>query len=303
MTVEIIPAGDRAAWLQLRRRDVTASDIAALFGAHPYRTMLAVWSDKMGFGHDRGDNSAMRRGRLLEPAVAAAVAEEKGWPVEPAGHYLRDPALRLGATPDYYALDGERRLVLECKTAEPSVFERDWAAGPPLAWTLQALTQAMLAGVDAAVVACLVVSRDLPIHIYDVPRHAGAEAKIRDAVAAFWRSVEEGIRPPPVDGRDAATLAGMFPRDNGDVLDLTGDNRLPELLEERAVARAALKEREERVDAIDAEIKAKLGEAAEARLPGWRITWKSQHRAERLVPASDFRVLRITDLRNRENAA
>lgn len=307
MAIERIPVGDRSAWLALRRRDVTASDIAALFGAHPYRTALSVWADKVGVGHDRGDNSAMRRGRILEPAVAAAVAEERPHLViGKATQYLRDPDLRLGATPDYLAMEldavtgGSRLFVLECKTADPSVFERDWASGPPMAWMLQALVQAMLLDAAGAIVACMVMSRDLPVHIFDVPRHPAAEARIVERVQAFWQAIEEGTQPPAVDGRDAATLASMFPRDTGAVLDLTGDNLLPEILAERATLQAEIAEREDRKDTIDSEIKAKLGEAAEARLPGWKVTWKTQKRAERVVPAGEYRVLRITDYRKKE---
>lgn len=303
MQVDIIPITDRATWLQLRRRDVTASDVAALFDAHPYRTRLQVWADKMGVGHDRGDNSAMRRGRILEPAVAAAIAEERpAWRIEKAAEYLRDPEARIGATPDYYAADHGRRLILECKTADPEVFQRDWASGPPLAWVLQALTQAMLADAAGAVVACMVMTRQLPVHIYEVPRHPAAEARIRAAVAELWHAVETETQPTAQAG-DAAVLAAMFPRDNGSVLDLAGDNLLPELLAERAALKAEIGPREDRLTAIDAEIKAKLGEAAEGRLPGWRLTFKTQRREERLVPASEFRVLRVTDLREKEGLA
>lgn len=41
MNIEAIPATSRADWLALRRRDVTASDVAALFGAQAKRLEAA----------------------------------------------------------------------------------------------------------------------------------------------------------------------------------------------------------------------------------------------------------------------
>jgi putative phage-type endonuclease len=303
--IERIPIPDRSAWLALRRRDITASDIGALFGCHPYRSPLQVFADKVGEGHDRGDNSAMRRGRILEPAVAAAVAEEKpDWRIEKVTEYLRDPDLRLGATPDWYVHNKHGLGVLETKTADPSVFERDWKSGPPLAWTLQCLVQMVLTGASWGAVAVLVTSRDFPVFIYDVPRHEGAEAKIAEKVRAFWTAIEAGQQPPADFGKDGPTIEAMFKREQrGSEIDLSGNNRLPLILDRRAELVAELKDADARKDAIDAEIKQAIGLAETASVPGWRITWRTQHRKEQVLAAKDIRVLRITDLRSKGEAA
>lgn len=304
--IEKIPVNDRAAWLALRRRDVTASDIGALFGRHPYRSPLQVFADKVGEGYDRGDNSAMRAGRILEPAVAAAVAEERPeWQIDKVVSYFRDPDLRLGATPDYFALQKEKGLgVLETKTANPQVFERDWKNGPPLAWTLQCLVQMMLVDATWGAVAVLVKSRDFPVFIYEFQRHECAEAKIVAKVKAFWDAIETGAQPPIADfTKDGPAIAAMFPREYRDTIDLSGNNRLPEILDRRADLAAILKNAEAEKDAIDAEIKQALGVAASASIPGWRISWKTQHRKEQLLAAKDIRVLRVTDLRSKGEAA
>lgn len=305
MTDTFTPLNSRVDWLALRRRDVTASDIGALFGCHPYRSALQVYADKTGDGVDRGDdNSAMRRGRILEPSVAAAVTEERPhWHIQKAGSYLRNSIIRLGATADYYAFDSERgsRGVLETKTADPIVFERDWTNGPPLAWTLQCLTQMMLAEATWGAIAVLVTSRDFPVYIYDVPRHPDAERRIIDKVRSFWTAVEAGAQPPADFAKDGTTIASMFPRERGEPIDLSASNRLPEILARRAELAASIKAAESEKDAIEAEVKEALGEAPEGRLPGWRVTWKTQHRKETVIPAKDIRVLRVTDLRAKEN--
>lgn len=315
--VERIAIKSRADWLSLRHRDVTASEIGGLFGCHPYRSALQIFAEKTGNGMDRGDNSAMRRGRILESAVAAAVAEERPeWEIAKAAEYLRDPVTRIGATPDWYVTDAKRgRGILETKTAEPSVFERDWRDGVPLAWTLQCLTQMMLAGAAWGTVAVLVTSRDYPVFIYDVPRHPGAEAKIIAKVKAFWASVEDGAAPAADFTKDGPAIAAMFPRETLATVDLSGDNRAPELLERRAQLGEVIKTAEAEKDAIDAEIKQKIGEAQGATLPGWKLSWKSQSRVDtaaiteawnaegRVLPKKDHRVLRVTELKTQGVAA
>src|SRR5262245_18769817 len=43
MTIERIPITSREQWLELRKPDVTASVVGALFAAHPYMTALKLY--------------------------------------------------------------------------------------------------------------------------------------------------------------------------------------------------------------------------------------------------------------------
>lgn len=297
MNVERHPVTDRASWLAMRTQDVTASVVGCLFGQHPYETRFSLWLKKASGETDELDSKLFRRGRILESAVAAGVAEETGWPVEKAEHYYRSPEHRIGGTPDYYVDDGER-CILQCKTVDPLVFERDWTETEPPLWiVLQALTEAMLVGAPRAYVGAMVLTRDFPIKVYPVPRHPASEARIVEGVTAFWRMVQAGEQPAFDFGHDADLIRGLYPRDNGEVVDLSSDNRMPVLLADRAKLKARVKADEDALKAIDAEIKIKVGEAAEARVPGWKVTLKTQARAEHVVPASTYRVLRVNEFK------
>jgi putative phage-type endonuclease len=295
-TLQRFKIESRGEWLKWRKQDVTASEIAALFGCHPYRTMLDVFASKVGEGGDQGDNPAMRRGRVMEPAVAAAVAEERpAWRLEKSQHYYRDTLARLGATPDYY-IHGEKRGLglLECKTVAPEKFD-EWNGGPPLAYTLQTLVQMMLTKAAWGVIGVIVMNRSLDLHLFDVPRHPAAEEKIQDKCAEFWSRVQRNEMPPPNYALDHAAISALYPRDSGEVLDLTTDNRIAELIANRDRLKTTEKDAETALDAIDAEIKAKLGDASVAMIAGGRqITWKTQHRKETIIAAKDIRVLRIS---------
>lgn len=282
----------------LRAQDLTASDIGAAIGVDPYKSKLALWAEKSGLLMASADNPMMRRGRWLEGAVVAALRDEfPDWDfLYPPRVYLRDPESRLGATPDAFATDGDQIVNVQLKVIAKPEFERRWAMGPPMAYVLQTLTEGMLAEADRSLLAALVIDTySAELHLAEVPRHAAAEARLHDIAAAFWASVNTG-QPPPADvSRDAETVAAMFPQSAPEpVLDLSGDNRLPDLLDLRAVLKESITEFEKTVAGIDSEVKCKLGEAERAFLPGWKISWKTQTRAACVIAESSFRVLRVT---------
>lgn len=293
----------REQWLALRRQDVTASVVGALFGFHPYQTPAGLWAEKTGIEMPRRDNADMRRGRVLEGAVANAVREEcPGWAIVKANEYLRDPDKRLGATPDYWVVDKARGQLnctgaMQTKTANKWEFDRSWGDGPPMWIMLQCLTEIMLADLQWGVIACLIVDGfHFEVKMYDVKRHPAAEARIYNAVADFWRLVAAGKEPTIDYERDGELIAAMFrdPR-SGEVIDLRGDNQITELLDRQLSLKACLKSAKDELDTVENEIKHKMG-AAEVALvpPGYRLTWKQQDQAGYTVAARKQRVLRVT---------
>lgn len=304
--IERHPIKSREVWLAMRSNDLTASDIGAAVGIDPYKSALQLYGEKTGQLMPSGDNKMMRRGRWLESAVIAAIEDEyPEWgPISRPKIYLRDPDLRLGATPDAVAgTDGEL-VNIQCKVVSKPAYERDWSEGPPLPYTLQTATEALLMGADRSMIAALVIdtySAELVIH--DVPRHAGAEGRVKEIARQFWDNVATGKRPAADYVKDRQTIAELHPVSVPlPVLDLSGDNRLAELLPAREMLKGEIAELTRQVEAFDTEIKAKLGDHERAELPGWRVSWKTQTRAERIMPASSFRVLRISEVVEQKEA-
>lgn len=300
MTVEVHAVADRAQWLALRSQDLTASDIGAAVGVDPYKSRLALYAEKTGLLMPQGDNNAMRRGRWMEAAVLEAIRDENSdWRVEKANVYLRDPVLRLGATPDALAQTGivPGLTNVQCKVVNRPAYDRDWVDGPPIGYMLQTITEGMLLDAPANIVAALVVdtyTADLFLH--HLPRHAGAEERIREVAASFWANVAAGRVPAADETLDAEVVNALYPQSETDpVLDLSEDNMIRSLLAERLTAKVIVKVEQQRVDEIDVLIKEKLGKHERAELPGWKISWKTQHRKEQIVAASTFRALRISE--------
>lgn len=303
MQIERRSINDRAEWLAWRRQDVTASAVGGLFGCHPYTTALRLYVEKSGVEFDEKENNAMKRGRWLEPAVAKAVSElEPEWKLEAPGIYLRDPELRLGATPDFFIRYANDLGVLQCKTCAPSVYEREWLGGTEIPFwiQLQTLTEMMLSEAEFGAVAVMLVDpHNIDCKILEVPRHHGAEAKITAAVKQFWLDVENGREPDADYGKDAELIKLLAPREvEGKTVDLSGSNELPTLLEQREQIMQSIKDYETRKEEIETQLRFQMRDAERAvGIDGWSISWRTHHRDRYIVPAKDVRILRI----NRRN--
>lgn len=305
--IERHPVTDRASWLAMRQRDVTASVAGALLGVHEFTSAWGLWALKSGkITEDPTETPPMRRGRLLEPVAVEMLREDRPeWEITRGAVYYRDPEARIGATPDALARCPTRGLgAIQIKTVEPSILRRKWRQDdgtfePPLWIAVQAIVEAELTGAAWACVAALSVGHGLDLHVIDVPLTPGIMPRLREAVADFWRRVESGEAPDPDFARDAAVLARLYPADDGTEVDLSADNRLPEILARRVEVRDIIKAAEKEADEIDAEIKAKIGPHARAHVPGWRVTFKSSERSAYRVEAKTIRTLRVTSMENR----
>lgn len=305
MIIERTRITDRASWLAMRTQDLTASDVGAAVGVDPYKSALKLYGEKTGQLMADPDTPLMRRGRWLEPAVIEAMADENpDWVIERPKLYLRAPELRLGATPDALADlgDGGGICNIQCKVVSRLSFARHWQDGPPMHYVLQTLTEGLLLDAARSKIAALVIDAySADLYLFDVERHAGAEAKVQEIAIEFWKRVAER-RPPPADyGQDAEVIDKLYPAPVPEkVLDLTGNNRLAAVLPEYVTLKTGMAIDKKRLAELEAEIKETLGDAERATLPGFDITWKLQHRKEHTVKATSFRPLRVTDLSDDE---
>lgn len=300
-----------AAWLAWRREYVTASDVAAMFGLHPYKTTLELWAEKSGLDIGaRKETAAMRRGRILEPAVAVAVRMERpNWRVTEARAFYFDDEAKLGASPDFMVSDFDVRRgrdkdrptirVLQAKTVSPAMFEREWSEEAPPFWiVLQNACELMLAECQHGAVAALIIDPwRLDVAIYEIERHAEAERKIRDKAAWFWDCVKTGKQPPPDFNRDGDVLAALYPRERVEFPDvnMSGNDRVAELLRMRRGLIGHKRSIGEALGRVNTELKSIVADAHSAYGPGWRVKWKTVERAPSYDPGGTERRLIVTD--------
>ena len=282
----------REDWLDLRKHDVTASDVPAMLGADDYKSPLRLWHEKARLIDlpEQAETGPMRRGRRHERTVAEIVAELRpDWRIEKANVYLRDTDIRLGCTPDYFIHDDPRGLgVLQIKTCTPSVFEREWCGPPedkaPFRATLQCLTERLLTGAAFGVLAAYAIDPwdDPPPAIREVMPHPKAEQRICAFTVKFWDDIAHRREPEPDYGMDRELLAMLAPHEVPDsTVDLSGDNEALSGVVERAELKDRIKNDLARCEEIEAMMMHKIGDAERViGIPDFRITWKTQHRKE-----------------------
>ena len=304
MTIDILTPASRQDWLAIRSFTIGASEVAALFGVHPFTSAYELHHLKAGtIKADRSETGPMRRGRHLEQVAINFLAEERpSWTVTanpmPGGKFYRDLGAGLSCTPDAFVIDPERDGIgiAQIKSIEPSVFRTRWKADdgtiePPLYVATQAIQEAALTGASWAVVCPLVVGFGLEMPILEVPLHLGLIDQIKTRAAEFWQRVAEGRAPDPDYGKDGEIIAALHGSD-GRTVDLSADNHLPSVLDEDEQLRDEIKAREVRRKEIRAEVLHKLAGATFGHCGGWQMSNKEQTRAAHHVRESTFNVLR-----------
>jgi predicted phage-related endonuclease len=294
----------------MRRQNVNASEVAIVCGEGAFGSLAELFSEKRGLRPPLVDSGVLRRGRYNEAGVFEAIAEElPEWNVTRAKIYLREPELRLGATPDGFALAPDRpgRGVIQAKTVARSIFRNRWLWDPdtpiesgdadaPGYYRLQVLTEMMLSEAKWGVLAVLVTSEfDSRLRLFDIEPDPITEARILTNVARFWQEhFDPGIMPPFEPQRDEALIKALYPRDTGATIDLRGDNRATALVEEWIETSAALKRLKKQEETLKTELKGKLGDHSYGLLASdRRVSWRVQHRRGYAVKPSNPRVLKI----------
>ena len=301
--IAVDAAAERERWLALRQQDITASVIFALVGEHEYTTAFEQWAIKSGqLTPSAEQTDAMERGTELESvAINVLRRRQPTWSVAyPVGLYYRDEKHRIGCTPDAFATDPDLPGfgIVQVKSVEPFIFAKKWkqpdgTIEPPFWIACQALTEACLTGASWACVAALTVGHKLTVHIVPIPLHTAFMDRLRSEADAFWRAVENK-QPPAADfARDGATIEDLY-NPTTLIADLSSDNSLPGLLDERESLTAQKKVIEARAKEIKAELLSKLGSNAGGRLADGRtIVAKILKREAYTVNATEYVDLRV----------
>lgn len=201
-------------WLALRTRDLTSTDMAALFGISPYMTEFELWHRKKSQDiNELKENERMKWGNRLQDAIAAGICQDNGWAMfRRKDEYIRIPALRIGASFDYEVNVG--RIILEVKNVGVDAFSKGWLIdgdnieAPPHI-ELQAQHQLLVDGKAKCVKIGALIGGNQVILINREPDEQVFKAII-DKAATFWASIDAGIPPAPNFTRDAAFIAKLY---------------------------------------------------------------------------------------------
>lgn len=209
MSIETIKITDRDQWLKERVKDVTSTEVSALYGLSPYKTDFELFHEKRdGLVVEIQDNDRMKWGRNLEPAIAQGVADDQGWKIAKLDVYMRDIDVRMGSSFDYQIVSSsDGPGILEIKNVDWLQFQQKWIDHgnenyeAPEHIELQVQHQLEISGFEWAAIAVLVGGNEAKVLHRNRDRGIGAD--IRAKVTEFWERVKANRPPNPDYSKDA----------------------------------------------------------------------------------------------------
>jgi putative phage-type endonuclease len=273
MRSTIAKPATREEWLEVRRPFVGASDVAALFGEHPFVSAAELAVGKLGGHPDQEENPAMRRGRFLEEAVASWWAAEHDLVlVDPGELYLYEDI--ICSTLDRVVMGSAD--IVEIKTTNRYCTE------PERHWTHQVQAQLLCTGADRAHL--VVLDSTLDLKTFVIEADPGHGQRIYEAAFTFLDAIRRGEMP---DVPMTYKVATMLHPDA-----VTTSVELDEITASWCRQLAQLQDRVSHLEADEDVLKGmighRLGEAAEGIYDGRPVvTWRTITR--RVIDAKRLR--------------
>lgn len=263
---------DRDEWLRWRRLGIGGSDASAVAGLNRWRSPVQVWLEKTGQIEDTGDSEAMYWGRVLEDVVAREFSKRTGKKVRRRNAILRHPEHQFMIANVDRMVVGEN-AGLECKTT--SEWRRvEWADEEiPDEYIIQCQHYMAVTGYEKWYIAVLIGGNKFLWQ--EVKRDEEIIDYLIQIEGDFWRLVETNT-PPPMDGTESSSqaLKLLYPESRaGKAIELPTEAE--ELISEWEAVKAMIAGYEEKLAAIENQLKAMLGEAESGTVGDKLVSWKT----------------------------
>ncbi len=306
---------NEADWLAARKKFVTSTEAAALFGAGAFvKTPFELFHLKAGTveAPEFNENERIKWGVRLESAIAYGIADDLGLVVEPFKAFMTMPEFGLAASFDFAVVglvDGHddneaRRMfrehgkgVLEIKNIDSLQFKRGWIDDgemleAPIQYEMQVQAQMEVADMGWAILAPL-VGGNTPKPIIRLRDRDAGEA-IRTKARDLWQRINAGAAPEPDFTKDGATIAQVYRDNDGSSIDLSDNPRLAKLCREYKAAGADEKAAKERKDAAKAEILTIIEHAKSIAYAGGKISAGTNKESFRCYYRDEYEKLSIS---------
>jgi len=278
MLRETIELSSKEQWLELRSRDVTSTEVAALFDLNPYMSKFELWQRKKNnLVVTIEENERMKWGSRLEHTIAQGISEDFNLPTTPFKSYMRIPELKVGSSFDYLINKGtDLEAILEIKNVDSMMFKDKWlmedgeiTEAPPHI-ELQVQHQLFVSGKKTAYIGALVGGNK----VYLIKREydEGLVNEIKSRVVKFWESIDKNLAPSPDFKSDYKFISSMLNRSQSGYEVENFSNELHMLVEQYKKVSEQEKEISETKDIIKAKILMIVGEAEKVKGDGFTIS-------------------------------
>lgn len=236
MTIQTIEIQNQHQWLTERAKDVTSTEVSALFGLSPYLTEFELFHQKRDAVVVKIEpNERMKWGNRLESAIAQGAAEDMGWNIAKLNVYMRDQAARIGSSFDFEIKSSANGPgILEVKNVDWVQYQKNWIDDgngnieAPEHIELQVQHQMEISGFEWCAIVALVGGNEQKIVLRNRDRDIGKS--IREKTGEFWNRVLQN-QPPSADyTRDAEFIIKQLRRDSVEGLVAEADEQLENMI-------------------------------------------------------------------------
>lgn len=282
--------GNRAAWLDKKKKYITGTDAGVIMGVNPWNTPLRLFHEKLGHipTPDISNRDAVRFGTIFEDVVAREFSRRTGIKVHRRGMLVDNMDNSRAANIDRICDGG--RTGLECKTTN-AFNASEWAGDKvPPHYYYQCLHYMLVLYCDydglllpeyrddppAWYIACLIggqkfIYKKIPFNQEDAIKLARAEHQFRGYLA-------EGTPPPVSDSAiDEKCLSALNPG-TGPAKSI--GPKTAEIIENINHIRGQIDSLKEDLQGYRNELIAFLAESDTAIGSKWKVTYKQKHEAE-----------------------
>ena len=180
----------------IRSENVSASEVGALLGPHPYSTPEGIWDRLCSpFALERVTSEAMDTGSFMEAAILRLAERRLGFRARQNARTFAHKRSRLCATPDAFVLGQRPPGLVEIKlSGRPDI----WPHAGPVPEHVRWQVIAQLACTDRQTAAvCVFLGAGLRTYLME--RDRAEEDRMLAAVDDFWRNhIVARVRPMPV---------------------------------------------------------------------------------------------------------
>ena len=268
MTIQTIEIQNQHQWLTERAKDVTSTEVSALFGLSPYLTEFELFHQKRDAVVVKIEpNERMKWGNRLESAIAQGAAEDMGWNIAKLNVYMRDQAARIGSSFDFEIKSSANGPgILEVKNVDWVQYQKNWIDDgngnieAPEHIELQVQHQMEISGFEWCAIVALVGGNEQKIVLRNRDRDIGKS--IREKTGEFWNRVLQNQAPSADYTRDAEFIIKQLRRDSVEGLVAEADAELENMIRDFEFIRKEVSDLEKIKEQRRAEILDRIGQAS-----------------------------------------
>ena len=294
-------------WLLWRQKGIGGSDIASVCGINPWHSALACYYDKIEkVSGLEAENLPAEIGLFLEPFCKIKFEkwfkenETLDISVLPMPYILQHPEnpIALANIDGYFACPATREwIIVEFKTTSERNYQ-EWEGGSlPDYYYLQIQWYLYVTNCKICYLAFLIGNSKF--NVTAIERNEEIIKQIVERADYFWKNfVEKKVAPAP-DGSSSSAeiLDKMFAKiDVGKEITIE-DVKYQMYCKEIIDLKKKAAEIEKNLEQYKQWIKEKMGTAETALCGGYKITWKEVSKKEFLVPASTYRMLKVSKIK------